>query len=91
MEAKVLLPTGRSQKSLTVSRDAIVRKSGQTFIYIIADEHASMIPVRVTGYSGTTAGITADGLSEGMKVVIKGNERLMSGQPVNILNGQHKK
>lgn len=91
MEAKVLLPTGRAEKSLTVSRDAIIRKSGQTFIYIIADEHASMIPVRVTGYSGVTAGITADGLSEGMKAVVKGNERLMNGQPVNILNSQNKK
>jgi RND family efflux transporter MFP subunit len=91
MEAKVLLPTGRAQKSLTVSRDAIVRKSGQTFIYIIADEQARMIPVRVTGYSGGTAGVTAEGLAEGMNVVIKGNERLMNGQPVKILNGQGKK
>jgi hypothetical protein len=33
-----------------------------------------------------TAGISAEGLKEGMKVVIKGNERLRDGQLVKIIN-----
>jgi multidrug efflux pump subunit AcrA (membrane-fusion protein) len=43
-----------------------------------------MIPVTVVGYDGMNAGIQAQGLKEGMKVVVKGNERLREGQPVTI-------
>jgi hypothetical protein len=50
-----------------------------------------MIPVRITGYSETIVGVSAEGLVEGQHVVIKGNERLMNGQPVNILNVTDKK
>jgi hypothetical protein len=43
-----------------------------------------MVPVNITGYKGMTAGVQAEGLKEGMKVVIKGNERLRDGQAVQI-------
>ena len=41
-----------------------------------------MIPVKVTGYEEKMVGVNARGLEEGMKVVVKGNERLRDGQPV---------
>lgn len=44
-----------------------------------------MIPVKVAGYSGRMAGVEASGLEEGMKVVVKGNERLQDGQVIEIL------
>jgi hypothetical protein len=40
----------------------------------------------VAGYDGMKAGVFAEGLKEGMRVVVKGNERLRDGQEVNILN-----
>jgi len=43
-----------------------------------------MIPVKVAGYTGMNAGVHGEGLREGMKVVIKGNERLRDGQPVSV-------
>ena len=91
MEARALLPTGKHGRSLTVPRDAIIRKSGTAVIYTVTDSHAKMIPVRITGYSETIVGVSAEGLVEGQHVVIKGNERLMNGQPVNILNATDKK
>jgi hypothetical protein len=43
--------------------------------------------VKVIGHQGTTAGIEGNGLVEGMRVVVKGNERLTDGQPVTIRPG----
>jgi hypothetical protein len=41
-----------------------------------------MLPVQVIGYDGLDAGIEAVGLTEGMFVVVEGNERLRDGQNV---------
>jgi RND family efflux transporter MFP subunit len=84
MEARVTLPTGRKEKTLIVPRDAVITVFGSTVVYSVNDSAAHMIPVEVVGYKGMSAGIRADGLKEGMKVVIKGNERLREGQPVEI-------
>ncbi len=84
MEARVFLPTGRKQETLTVPRDAVLSMFGMTVIFTVIDSKAKMIPVKVAGYKGLKAGISADGLSEGMKVVVKGNERLRDGQAVII-------
>ena len=40
------------------------------------------MPVKVMGYEGMTVGVAAEGLREGMKVVVKGNERLRDGQAI---------
>ncbi len=84
MEAIVSLPVSHKEESLTVHRDAIITVYGKTVIYTVNDMKASSVPVKVNGYSGMTAGIFAEGLKEGMKVVVKGNERLRPGQPVII-------
>lgn len=88
MEARVVLPTGKQEKTFMVPRDAVITLLGSTVVFAVMDAKAKMIPVRVAGYSGMTAGIHADGLAEGMNVVIKGHERLMDGQEVGIVNGK---
>ncbi len=82
MEARVTLPSGQKEKTLIVHRDAIINKFGMTVVFAVVDSKAKMIPVQVAVYSGLEAGIYAEGLSEGMHVVIKGNERLMDRQPL---------
>jgi RND family efflux transporter MFP subunit len=69
-------------ESLAVSKDAIVRQNGQTMVYTIADGKAVPIPVTVGSTSGDMIAITAEGLSEGMPVVVRGNERIFPGSPV---------
>lgn len=86
MEARVSLPTGEKKKTLMVPRDALMPMFGNTVVFAVIDSKAKMIPVEVAGYRGMEAGILAQELSEGMKVVIKGNERLMDGQPVITIN-----
>ncbi len=84
MDAKVLLPRGEKMKAFIVPRDALVSKFGATVVFAVVDGHAKMIPVEVAAFSGSTAGVRAQALKEGMQVVVKGNERLNDGQPVNV-------
>lgn len=85
MEARVKLPIGEKIDALMVPRDAVLNKFGETTVVLVADSKAEIMPVKVLGYRGMMAGINGKKISEGMKVVVKGNERLMEGQPVNII------
>ena len=87
MEASVKLPTGEKRKALLVPRDAVITIFGKTVLFAVIDSKAVMIPVKVVGYEEMTAGVDADRLREGMKVVVKGNERLRDGQEVNVMHG----
>lgn len=91
MEARVSLPAGEKKKTFIVHRDAVVNVFGMNAVFAVIDSEAKMIPVEVVGYRGLEAGISAQGLAEGMKVVIKGNERLRDGQPVLITDDRRKK
>lgn len=85
MEVRVSLPTGEKQQCLTVPRDALITQFGQTVVFSVQNAIAKMHIVRVCGYEGMLVGIEGNALKEGMKVVIKGNERLQDGQPVEIM------
>jgi membrane fusion protein (multidrug efflux system) len=82
MEARIKLPKGKDVKSLIVPRDAVIMRFGKDVIFIIKESTATMIPVTVIGYEGLFVGVRADGIEEGMNVVVKGHERLQDGQPV---------
>ena len=84
MTAKVRLPTGKAVKTLMVPRDAVIPVFGRTVVFAVIDSKARMIPVDIIGYAGLTMGVAAQGLKDGMRVVVKGNERLRDGQMVSI-------
>jgi len=86
MEGSVMLPTGKAIKALLVNRDAVTSVMGQRAVYAVIAGKAVMMPVSVSGFKGSLAGISGRGLKAGMKIVIKGNERLRPGQPVIIIN-----
>jgi RND family efflux transporter MFP subunit len=88
MDARVTLPIGKKRKSLIVPRDAVITIPGSTVVFAVTDSKVMMIPVQVTGYDGMMAWVDSDTLRDGMEVVIKGNERLRDGQPVEILRNQ---
>lgn len=88
MDARVSLPRGGKVGAVVVPRDALVSKFGSTVVFVAEGGKARMVPVQVVGYSGSIAGVRGDGIKEGMKVVVKGNERLNDGQPVNIMGGK---
>jgi len=84
MEARVEVPTGPRTRSLLVPRDALVTAMGRTVVFTVEGEKAKSIPVQVTSYDGTRAAVRGAGLSPGMPVIVKGNERVREGQPVVV-------
>jgi RND family efflux transporter MFP subunit len=70
--------------SLAVSKDAIVRQGAQTFVYTINDGTAAMLPVQVSSSQGNVIAVSGEGLTEGMPVVVRGNERIFPGSPVQV-------
>jgi membrane fusion protein (multidrug efflux system) len=84
MSARVTLPTGEIKKTFIAPRDAIISQFGQNVVFAVINSKATMLPVQVIGYDGLDAGIEAVGLTEGMFVVVEGNERLRDGQAVSF-------
>jgi len=85
MSAGITLPIAEPQKALIVPRDAVISMFGRNVIFTVDDaSQARMVPVTVVGYDGMNAGVDGPGLAEGMKVVVKGNERLRDGQMVAV-------
>ena len=85
MSARVVLPVGKARKTLVVPRDAVITMFGQIVVFTVEDSKARMIPVDVVGYQELVAGVESAALSEGMQVVVKGNERLRAGQMVSLV------
>ncbi len=86
MEARALLPASDKIKGLMAPRNAVVKKFGMDVVFAIDGSKAKMVPVQVTGYHGMMAGISGPGLQPGTKVAMEGNERVMDGQPVQIVS-----
>jgi RND family efflux transporter MFP subunit len=84
MSATVWLPTARTQDALIVARDALISASGRTVVFVLEGAKVRAVPVAVIAYEGAGVGIAAEGLKEGMQVVVKGNERLRDGQEVVV-------
>ncbi|WP_417328247.1 efflux RND transporter periplasmic adaptor subunit [Halarcobacter sp.] len=86
-EAKVSLSKNGKTEALVVPRDAVIKRFGQNVVFTITDKMtAQMMPVQIIGYLGDKIAISAQGLSEGMDVVSKGNERVFPNSPVKVLN-----
>lgn len=77
-----------SFSSLAVSKDAIVRNGIQTMLYTIVDGKAAPINVITTSNDGVMVAVEGDGLSEGMPVVVRGNERIFPGSPVRVADAE---
>ncbi len=82
---QVSLPADRPQKSVAVPRDALVRRGGQSFVYRVTDDGtAEQVALEVRQTVGLWVAV-GDNLRSGDRVVIRGAERLMPGQAVEIL------
>ncbi len=85
MEARAHLPVAAKTNGLLAPRDAVVNKYGKNVVFTVTESGAKMTPVKVKGYIGLMAGIEGPGLTPGMKIVTKGNERIRNGQPLRIV------
>jgi membrane fusion protein (multidrug efflux system) len=84
MVVSVTLSLDERFSSLAVDKDAIVRQGQQTLVYTVREGKAAPIPVVTSSSAGAMVAVRAEGLSEGMQVVIRGNERIFPGSPVMV-------
>ncbi|MDH5560959.1 MAG: efflux RND transporter periplasmic adaptor subunit [Deltaproteobacteria bacterium] len=82
--AEVYLPIGLPSDQLLISRDAVVRKARKTYVVLVEKGLSKIVPVQVNGSQKDKVIIQADGIKEGDQVIVRGNERLFPGTPVEV-------
>lgn len=85
MTARVELPLGRIQKAWLVPKDALVLQGTRALVYTVRDGKAVPIPVETGRWVGDRV-VVRGPVKAGMLVVVRGNERLRPGQPVQLPN-----
>ncbi|GMV94482.1 MAG: hypothetical protein AMXMBFR82_42600 [Candidatus Hydrogenedentota bacterium] len=85
MSADVRLPSGEETTCTMVPRDAVILNGNEYVLFVVQDNAAMRMSVKILGYTGSQVGVAAEGLTPGMQVVTKGNERLRDSQPVTII------
>ena len=83
MLAKVDLALDGGGEALLVSKDAVVRQAQQEVVWIVENDTVRAVSVRTRRGVGDRVEIVGD-VQEGDRVVVRGNERLMPGQPVVV-------
>ena len=84
MEATATFSLGTKRKALLVPKDAIVTAGTNRMVYVVANGVAQPVTVQVIGYHDGNVAVEGP-LQPGTPVVIRGNERLMPVQPVQII------
>jgi membrane fusion protein (multidrug efflux system) len=84
MEARATFNLGTKKNALLLPKDAIVTAGTNRLVYVVAGSVAQPIPVQVIGYYDGNVSVEGP-LKPGDHVVIRGNERLRPGQPVQII------
>ena len=82
----VHIPAAPKREALTVHKDAILYRAGQTQVFRAADGHAALQTVRL-GDATFERFEVLDGLAAGDVVIIRGNERLKPDQEITISVG----
>jgi HlyD family secretion protein len=85
--ARVTLTVGERHDALLVPKDAIVTQGPRQIVYTVRDGKATPVPVQRTGFHEGFAVVTGP-LQPGEQVVVRGNERLRPGQPVQVAQMQ---
>jgi len=81
----VLIPNAEEKNRITIPRDALIIKGSDVFIYRInSDMKAERINANIDAVDGLWVAIKAE-LKADDKIVIRGGERLSSGQTVSFL------
>lgn len=77
----VLLPVGESRPVVSVHKDAVIARGAGYMVFVVVGGKAEPRPVRLGEATGVRVEVLS-GLAPGDLVVVRGNERLLPGQPV---------
>ena len=85
MLARVELPVGQAKKMLMAPKDAVVLNANKRTVFVVDPDSKVVSEVAVElGVSNGDLIEVSGALKAGQQVVIRGNERLRSGQSVSI-------
>lgn len=79
----VHVPIGEARTVTTVSKDAIVRRSGNVLVFVVRNGNGQPQPVEL-GESVGGRFVVTSGVKAGDRVVVRGNENLRPGQRLRI-------
>ena len=80
----VMIPVGAARTAVTVAKDALIERNGQTLAFVASNGTARPAPTTVGDGTGNRF-VVLSGLKPGDRVVIRGNEGLRTGQRLNII------
>jgi len=83
MTGRVVLRLGEPRPERLVPKDALVPRGPRTLVYAVVEGAAVEVPVEVVGYKGDRAAVRGP-LPPGAPVIVRGNERVRPGQPVQV-------
>lgn len=83
MLGRVELPVGPSRSALMVPKDALVLLDEGTVVFAVDDRLTRLVPVKTGSAKDSFIEVFGE-LEVGSKVVVRGNERLVPGQAVEI-------
>jgi membrane fusion protein (multidrug efflux system) len=86
MFASVFLEVDRHEDALTIPKAALSLESLGDTVYVVNGEVAARRPVKL-GYEEAEIVEVAEGLAEGDRVIVVGQDGLSEGTPVRILEG----
>jgi HlyD family secretion protein len=75
--------------SLSVPRDALVRRDDNWLVYTVRDGKAVEVQVQLVADLGKTMAISSNQLRVGQPVVVRGSEALRPGSPVQVVETQN--
>ncbi|MDH3503533.1 MAG: efflux RND transporter periplasmic adaptor subunit [Nitrospirota bacterium] len=84
MVARVHLAVGAPYQAVVIPKDALVLKGGKEFAFIVANNTVTQVTVTPVAHFEEFVEVQG-AIEEGMQVVVEGNERLLPGQSVRIL------
>jgi RND family efflux transporter MFP subunit len=82
----VRVPVGQPRPVVTVDKDAVIARQDDRVVYVIEDGRAQPRTVTLGAAVGSRFEVLG-GLDPGELVVVRGNERLQPGQPVDYRQG----
>jgi RND family efflux transporter MFP subunit len=83
MEVMVTFNLSTKRNAILLPKDAIATAGTNKLVFLVADDKAVPVSVEILGYHDGNVAVEGD-LKPGSKVVIRGNERLRSGQTVIV-------
>ena len=83
----IYVPAGQPRTVISVHKDAVINRQGETLVVLVVDGTATMRTVRLGEAVGGRFEVV-DGLAAGDVAVVRGNERLRPGQSVRFLEAE---